>query len=147
LRRIANTGSFPNGPPTESVHFSRSDAVSLSCDMLVFGGTGDLALHKLVPALYHLHRVGRLHDDVRILALARKDIDRDAYVSLADRHGRGQGARADFDNAVWQCFAPRLAYFDIDAPQRSEFAGLAHYLGPAEGWVRVHYLASAPNLF
>jgi glucose-6-phosphate 1-dehydrogenase len=28
--------------------------------MLVFGGTGDLALHKLLPALYHLHRDGRL---------------------------------------------------------------------------------------
>jgi len=115
--------------------------------MLVFGGTGDLALHKLVPALYHLHREGRLHDDVRILALARKDIDRNAYVSLAKRHCRAQVARADFDNAIWQGFASRLDYFAIDATQRSEFAGLAHYLGPAEGRVRVHYLATAPNLF
>ncbi|MBA1233288.1 glucose-6-phosphate dehydrogenase [Pseudomonas stutzeri] len=120
--------------------------MSISCDMLVFGGTGDLALHKLVPALYHLHREGRLHDDVRILALARKDIDRNAY-SLAERHCRAQVARADFDNAVWQGFASRLDYFAIDATQRSEFAGLAHYLGPAEGRVRVHYLATAPNLF
>ncbi|MBA1185687.1 glucose-6-phosphate dehydrogenase [Stutzerimonas nitrititolerans] len=121
--------------------------MSISCDMLVFGGTGDLALHKLVPALYHLHREGRLHDDVRILALARKDIDRNAYVSLAERHCRAQVARADFDNAIWQGFASRLDYFAIDATQRSEFAGLAHYLGPAEGRVRVHYLATAPNLF
>src|SRR5690606_18665215 len=147
LRRIANPGSFPNGPPTESVHFSRSDAGSISCDVLVFGCTGDLALHRPVPALYHLHREGRLHDDVRILALARKDIDRNAYVSLAERHCRAQVARADFDNAVWQGFASRLDYFAIDATQRSEFAGLAHYLGPAEGRVRVHYLATAPNLF
>ena len=36
--------------------------MSIPCDMLVFGGTGDLALHKLLPALYHLHREGRLHD-------------------------------------------------------------------------------------
>ena len=39
--------------------------LSIPCDMLVFGGTGDLALHKLLPALYHLHRAGRLHDDMR----------------------------------------------------------------------------------
>ena len=47
--------------------------------MLVFGGTGDLALHKLLPALYHLHREGRLHADVRILALARSSHSREAY--------------------------------------------------------------------
>ena len=34
------------------------------CDILVFGGTGDLALHKLFPALYHLHREGRLAERV-----------------------------------------------------------------------------------
>src|SRR5690606_39490180 len=53
----------------------------------------------------------------------------------------------DFDNAIWQGFASRLDYFAIDATQRSEFAGLAHYLGPPDGPVRVHYLATAPNLF
>ena len=43
------------------------------CDMLVFGGTGDLALHKLLPALYHLHRDGRLAGDMRIgFVLAEK---------------------------------------------------------------------------
>ena len=41
--------------------------MSISCDMLVFGGTGDLTLHKLLPALYHLHRDGRLHADVHEL--------------------------------------------------------------------------------
>ena len=40
------------------------------CDMLVFGGTGDLALHKLLPALYHLHREGRLPADAYATWLA-----------------------------------------------------------------------------
>ena len=47
--------------------------------MLVFGGTGDLAMHKLLPALYHLHREGRMHADVRILALDRSSHSREAY--------------------------------------------------------------------
>ena len=50
--------------------------LSIPCDMLVFGGTGDLALHKLLPALYHLHRAARLHTDTRILALARSALSR-----------------------------------------------------------------------
>ena len=44
--------------------------MTIPCDILVFGGTGDLALHKLLPALYHLYREGRLNIAVRIIALA-----------------------------------------------------------------------------
>jgi glucose-6-phosphate 1-dehydrogenase len=121
--------------------------VSISCDMLVFGGTGDLALHKLIPALYHLHRENRLHDDVRILAIARQDIDRNAYLALAERHCRAEIARTDFEVDIWKAFSQRLDYFAMDANQRGEFIGLAHHLGQSEGRVRVHYLATAPNLF
>jgi len=121
--------------------------VSIPCDMLVFGGTGDLALHKLIPALYHLHREGRLHRDVRILAIARKRLERNAYVTLAERHCRAQVARNDFDTNVWQAFSQRLDYFPMDASQRGEFVRLAHQLGQAEGRVHVHYLATAPDLF
>ncbi|MGE4404045.1 glucose-6-phosphate dehydrogenase [Pseudomonas sp.] len=115
--------------------------------MLVFGGTGDLTLHKLLPALYHLHRDGRLHADVRILALARKKLDRDGYLALAERHCRAQVARSDFNPAAWQAFAERLDYFAMDATQRGEFVRLAHHIGQAAGRVRVYYLATAPDLF
>jgi glucose-6-phosphate 1-dehydrogenase len=115
--------------------------------MLVFGGTGDLALHKLIPALYHLHCENRLHDDVRILAISRQDIDRNVYLSLAERHCRAEVARTDFDAAIWQAFSKRLDYFAMDACQRGEFVGLAHHLGQSEGRVRVYYLATAPSLF
>ena len=58
------------------------------CDMLVFGGTGDLALHKLLPALYHLHRDGRLAEDMRILAAARNRLSRAEFCALAEQIGR-----------------------------------------------------------
>jgi len=103
--------------------------VSISCDMLVFGGTGDLTLHKLLPALYHLHRDGRLHSDVRILALARKKLDRAGYLALAERHCRAQVARSDFSVDTWQAFAQRLEHFAMDASQRGEFVRLAHRPG------------------
>ncbi len=115
--------------------------------MLVFGGTGDLALHKLLPALYHLHREGRLHAEVRIVALARSQHSRAAYQALAERRCRAQVARADFDNDTWQRFAERLDYFAMDAGQSADFGRLAKYLGGDEARVRVHYLATAPDLF
>ncbi len=121
--------------------------MSISCDMLVFGGTGDLALHKLIPALYYLHRENRLHHDVRIAAIARQPMELTAYLALAERHCRAQIVPSDFEATTWHAFSRRLDYYAMDATQRSEFIGLAHYLGQPEGRVRVHYLATAPNLF
>ncbi|SDH24224.1 glucose-6-phosphate 1-dehydrogenase [Pseudomonas flavescens] len=121
--------------------------LSNSCDMLVFGGTGDLALHKLLPALYYLHRDDRLHHDTRILALARSNHTRAAYQALAERHCRAQVARADFDDDTWRRFAERLDYFVMDASQSADFGRLARYLGTGRERVRVYYLATAPDLF
>ncbi len=117
------------------------------CDMLVFGGTGDLALHKLLPALYYLHRGARLHRDTRILALARSPHTRAAYQALAERHCRAQVARADFDDDTWRSFAERLDYFPMDASQSADFGRLAKALGSDRERVRVYYLATAPDLF
>ena len=70
-------------------------------DMLVFGGTGDLALHKLLPALYHLHRENRLPKDMRIIGISRKQLARERYIDLAERHCRAQVERKDFTEASW----------------------------------------------
>lgn len=121
--------------------------MTIPCDILVFGGTGDLALHKLLPALYHLYREERLHNAVRIIALARRPVARRDYLKLAERHCRAQIARQDFDEDVWQRFSARVDYFSMDASQSADFARLARYLGEPGGLTRVYYLATAPNLF
>ena len=121
--------------------------MTIPCDILVFGGTGDLALHKLLPALYHLYREARLHTAVRIIALARRNLPRTDYVKLAERHCRAQVARQDFDEDVWQRFSARLDYFPMDAAQSADFGRLARYLGEPGGLTRIFYLATAPKLF
>jgi len=121
--------------------------VNIPCDMLVFGGTGDLALHKLLPALYHLHRDGRLPADMRILALARNSLNRASYWAMAEKHCRVQVARADFDLATWQGFAERLDYFAMDLSQSAEFGRLHKKLGDACQRGRICYMATAPDLF
>ena len=89
--------------------------MTIPCDILIFGGTGDLALHKLLPALYHLYRDDRLHPAVRIIALARSQLPRSDFQSLAERRCRAQVAKNDFDEEVWKRFAARLDYFPMDA--------------------------------
>ena len=49
------------------------------CDFTVFGGTGDLALRKLLPALYHRDLEGHLPEDTRIIGVSRSEIDDEGY--------------------------------------------------------------------
>lgn len=119
----------------------------IACDIVVFGGTGDLALRKLLPALYYLHRKGHLHADTRILALARRKEDRQGYCQWVQRQISQHLAPGDFTPAVWSSFVQRLDYLSLDASQRVEFPRLARQLGDHPGRVRVFYLATLPNLF
>ena len=49
-------------------------------ELVLFGGLGDLALRKLMPALFLLHRDGRLPDG-KIYAVTRREMSRDDFVS------------------------------------------------------------------
>ena len=50
-------------------------------DLIIFGGTGDLAMRKLLPALYHRDRDSQITDDSRIIASSRTPMSRKAYLA------------------------------------------------------------------
>ena len=43
-------------------------------DLIVFGGTGDLAYRKIYPALYYRLKEDQITEDSRILAVGRRDL-------------------------------------------------------------------------
>ncbi len=47
-------------------------------DLVVFGGTGDLAMRRLLPGLYHRDLDGQLDPKCRIIAAARSELDRES---------------------------------------------------------------------
>ena len=51
----------------------------MSFDLVLFGGTGDLAWRKLMPALFQAFRHGRLPEGGRILGVARDERSDDEY--------------------------------------------------------------------
>src|SRR3954467_4431997 len=121
-----------------------------ACDFTVFGGTGDLALRKLLPALYHRELEGQLPADYRILGVSRSDLDdagwRDevraaltAYVDPADL----------YDGAVDR-FVARLHHLMLAAEDPGDwdrFHALLKDRPNPEAAIRVFYLAVAPKLF
>src|SRR5690348_2610547 len=48
-------------------------------DLVIFGGTGDLALRKLLPALLHRFADGQITGGSRIVGVARDALDENAY--------------------------------------------------------------------
>ena len=66
-------------------------------DIVVFGATGDLALRKLMPALFHRWCDGQLSDSSRIVAASRDDLSQDVFREMAVKHIHpGEGERAPF---------------------------------------------------
>src|SRR5277367_6175725 len=53
-------------------------------DLVIFGGTGDLARRKLLPALFRRDRAGQLPPEARIFGAARRRLNTDEYRAYAE---------------------------------------------------------------
>jgi glucose-6-phosphate 1-dehydrogenase len=52
-----------------------------SFDLVVFGASGDLALRKLFPSLYHRYKDGQIPPDSRIVGVARQAMTHEAFLT------------------------------------------------------------------
>ncbi len=117
-----------------------------SVDLVLFGGTGDLTMRKLLPALYRRFGDAQLAADARIVGVARSDIGREAYLARAEAACR-QYLGTAFDAATWPAFAARLDYVRVNATVASDYAALAAVLRARPDAVRLFFLSTAPDLF
>ncbi|MFT5140227.1 MAG: glucose-6-phosphate 1-dehydrogenase [Lysobacterales bacterium] len=116
-------------------------------DLIIFGGTGDLAMRKLLPAMYHRVRDGQISENSRIVAVSRSDHTRDDFCGLVDDALQANLKEGEYEKAQWQAFQSRLEYVQADALDDSGWAGLCEVLRGHEDRTRVIYLATAPQLF
>jgi len=111
---------------------------------LVFGGGGDLASRKLIPALARLRRAGQPKADLQVIAIGRREMADDAY-------------RAELRKAMppavveaFEALAPGVFYRSADV---GDLASLERLRGALEGLSggrevgRLCYLALKPDLF
>lgn len=119
----------------------------MSFDLVLFGGTGDLAWRKLMPALFQAFRHGSLPEGGRIIGVAREDLNDAQYRELI---------RSRFDDVdlakrptpeEFERFAGLLHYLRLDLSQPQDYGRLAAMLRERHAEVVVMYLATAPNLF
>ncbi|OUC94004.1 glucose-6-phosphate dehydrogenase [Streptosporangium minutum] len=118
-----------------------------SADLIVFGGTGDLSMRKLLPALYHCDRDGRLSPETRIIAMSRGGLDDADFRGKVDAEVRGSVPVDDLD--TWQRFLGRLHHVSVDigGEDTTGWAKITGLLAGHEQRDRVFYLASPPMTF
>lgn len=116
-------------------------------DLIIFGGTGDLAMRKLLPALYHRDRDGQITVNSRIIAAGRQDYGTAEYLKLVRAALQSNLAPGEFDQQQWKSFSARIHYVRAEAHAHDKWQPLVKVLKDAEDRVRVAYLATAPSLF
>ena len=115
-------------------------------DLVVFGGTGDLAQRKLLPALYRRMLGGQALQGSRIIAAARRDLDADGFRHMAEASLRDHAGPGKLDPDQSAVFLAMLDYVRIDAEGEGGWASLCDRLEGSER-MRAFYLSVAPQLF
>ncbi|HKI01473.1 MAG TPA: glucose-6-phosphate dehydrogenase [Thermoanaerobaculia bacterium] len=118
---------------------------------VIFGGGGDLAWRKLVPALYNLWLDKALPEPFQVIALDIKETDPAAYTKHL-REGVDQfSRRGKADGKEWKEFTGHLSYLRADFADVSAFSRLEEQLdGLDKEWgkpaIRVFYLATPTSV-
>ncbi len=119
----------------------------MAFDLVLFGGTGDLAWRKLMPALFQAWRHGKLPSGGRILAVARDARSDDGYRTLIhERFAEVESAKRPSDDEFAR-FAQLLHYRRMDLAQPADYAGLRQWLDARGADTVVLFLATSPHLF
>ncbi|MEL6570433.1 MAG: glucose-6-phosphate dehydrogenase [Pseudomonadota bacterium] len=114
-------------------------------DLVIFGGTGDLARRKILPGLFRRFRAGQMPEDSRIIGAARSDLDDAGYQAIiAEAIAEFGGAEKDDTKGI-KAFLERIGYVKIDAKGTDGWADLAKAM--RKDVVQAFYFSVAPSLF
>lgn len=116
-------------------------------DLIVFGGTGDLAQRKIIPALYHRHQDGQIVGESRIIAVSRRPLTQEEYLAKANEALEEFLPEKERDPETVKAFLKRLSYVSVDVTDDAGWQELKATLDPFPDRVRAFYLAVAPSLF
>ena len=119
--------------------------------LVIFGGGGDLAHRKLLPALYNLSVDGLLPERIAIVGVGRSAMTDDGYRAFA-REGVERFSRRPPDAATWDLFASSLFFVGVGIQGAGAFSSLGARLDTIEHerglpGNRVYYLAVPASMF
>jgi len=114
-------------------------------DLVLFGGSGDLSMRKLLPAMYARHIANDLPPDARIICVGRHEWSREEFLANVDKDSKPH-MKAKVDER-WDGFAERILYVSLNATDVKTYGPLVETMRKDESLTRVYYLATPAHLF
>ena len=117
-------------------------------ELIIFGGTGDLAQRKLLPALYYLQLDGHLQDALNhIYATGRKALTTEQYLAQVEASLKQHVGSQFWHDDQWQSLASRLHYVSVSADEPDDYANLEQQIRARSDNACAFYLATLPSLY
>ncbi len=121
------------------------------CTVVIFGGSGDLARRRLIPALYNLLLDGLLPSKYAVIGLGRKTMSDDEYRASL-REGVVKFSRQALDEQKWSAFAQQIYYMCGENETPETYANLKARAEDIERKTglpghRIFYLSIPPSSF
>ncbi|WP_019223402.1 glucose-6-phosphate dehydrogenase [Bartonella rattaustraliani] len=116
-------------------------------DCVVFGGNGDLALRKLLPALYHCQCVGQLREPTRIIGVSRSSLSHEEYQNFVRTSLEQHVHPEDLNEVERDRFLARLSYVSLDINSNRGWEDLTLLLSKDPADIRAFYFAVGSSLF
>lgn len=114
-------------------------------DLVIFGGTGDLARRKILPGLYRRFLAGQMPPEARIIGAARSDMDAAGYRDMVGAAIEEFVSEEKRVPEVVAAFLEQLQYTPIDAKGEGGWSDLAKLV--RKDVVQAFYFSVGPSLF
>ena len=114
-------------------------------DLVIFGGTGDLAKRKILPGLFRRFCDGQITTESRIIGAARADLSRENFQQLVSESIDEFSGISRVDEKLRKSFLEILSYVTVDAMGDSGWNDLKGLM--REKAVRAFYFSVSPSLF
>lgn len=115
--------------------------------IVIVGGNGDLALRKLIPALFELDKQELLSSVLEIIGTGRADMSTEQYVELIEEK-RLQFFPESKTGDAWQTFIEKVSYLELSADEGKHYDQLSHRLSASHSDAPViYYLSTVPSLY
>jgi glucose-6-phosphate 1-dehydrogenase len=123
-----------------------------SCAIVIFGASGDLAMRKLIPAVYEMARDDLLNGKTYVVGYSRSPMTDEQFRTQAREAVCKYARTKPVDDAVWKKIEDRFFYNQGDYGSADDHAKLAAKLKALDGkhgasGSRLYYLSTPPNTF
>ena len=123
-----------------------ADQLHKACDFVLFGAKGDLAMRKLFPSLFQLHKANLLNPESTIIGVARADWDKAKFIEQVEATLKRFLKPGELTEEHWTSFSARLNYVQVDMTNADDFKKLSKVIDQSSR-VMVNYLATPPSVF